>query len=257
MAGTAVLRGFIFVSIALSFMSLGCISENAMQVENASNLPGAEGGSGRQTAVLGQPTVAHELTGSPAIQNEGNARAEERKTTCSISFPGGAVHVRESKDVEFSVYTNEANADFTYECGTSSGRISDGGLVRMTILCQFNQSGTHEIRLFADGEPCAQKTIDVLPRAAPRGNCSIDGSSIVRDLQAYRYQMAVHFEGFSPADKLTWICDYTTATRTLGGDGAAGMPAMEIISCNYPEKPRKGYIEVYVGETLCGKVPTG
>lgn len=237
----------LFAAFLLLF---GCIAGQAKAAES----PSPEKADANGT--IGAPTVAHELTGSPMGDPLGGMYAKDPKITCSISFRDRLIYAGESLDVSFSVYSGEGSVDFSYECGSESGKISSGGLVKLDKLCLFPQPGAQAIRIFADGEVCTEKPVEVLPSQPQNGSCSIDASSVTRDLQAYYYEMKVDFEGFAPTDELRWVCDYTTATRMLGGDGAAGMPRSETISCNYPEKPRKDHIEVYVGETLCGTIST-
>ena len=246
--------GFL-ISLVLIFLFAGCVGEQANRSENTSGSADMENTPALKVGNSVPPTLAHELTGSPIGQEGADARPNMSEITCSIAFADGPIQVRESKDVHFSTYSGDASVNFTYECGSLSGKISDGGLVKMSLLCQFNQPGMNTIWLFADGKPCAQKTIDVLPNQG-KGTCFIDSSSIRKDLQAYHYEMLVRMEGFSPDDKLTWICDYTTATRTLGGDEIVGMPSSEMIFCDYPQMPRKDHIEIYVGGKFCGNVST-
>jgi hypothetical protein len=44
--------------------------------------------------------------------------------------------------------------------------------------------------------------------------------------------------------------------KKLSGDAALGMPRYDIIYCDYPETPRKGAIEVFVGGVACGNIST-
>ena len=176
--------------------------------------------------------------------------------TCSLTLNPSTINASGSTDVGFAVQS-EQNVVFTYNCGSDIREISSGGLTSGSRLCQFNTPGSVDVWIKADGVVCAQKTLTVQQPQVARA-CSIDPSSVKRDLSSYYYSMRVQFTGFSPQDKMVWVCDYTTATKTLGGDigGPVGMPLYSDIYCDFNGKPVKDTIDVSIGNVSCGSIST-
>lgn len=159
-------------------------------------------------------------------------------------------------DIGFAVQSKE-NVAFTFNCGSETLGISTGGLTSGSRICQFNTPGSVEVWIKADGVICAQKTLTVQASQTAK-TCYIDPASVKRDLANYYYDARVQFTGFSPDDKLVWICGRTTATHTLGGEigGPVGMPLYSDIYCDFNGRPTQDSIEVSIGNFSCGSIST-
>ncbi len=188
-------------------------------------------------------------------EQEVAAEEQEPKRTCSLTLTPDTISAGGSTDIGFSVWEEEQGPAFTYNCGEEILEISSGGLTTGSRLCQFNEVGEHMVWIKADGEICASAMLTVQEPVVDQ-SCYIEQSSIEKNLETYYYKATVHFEGFKPEDKLQWVCDYTTATKTLGGDEIFGMPLQETISCNYNSQPKLDYIEVSIAGVSCGKIST-
>lgn len=90
----------------------------------------------------------------------------------------------------------------------------------------------------------------------PKGKCSIDEASVERDFASHYYKFTVNFTGFAQNSTLQWVCDNTVAKERLAGTPALGMPLFEIVSCDFPAKPRKDFIAVSIDGVECGNVST-
>ncbi len=214
-----------------------------------------QAGNGQNAAL---PTAVQERTGTgvePAQQaasQAGNA-PQKAKTSCVLTLTPDTINAGDAADIGFSVYS-DGNTKFTYNCGGEVREISAGGLITGSRLCNFMQPGEQTVWIKAEGELCAQKTLTVKASGTAK-SCYINQSSVKKDLQAYSYEATVHFDGFAPGDKLVWICDRTTATKTLVGS-SAGMPRQETISCDYNGRPANDYITVSVAGIDCGRIST-
>lgn len=185
---------------------------------------------------------------------QANVTKQQVKNSCSLALYPESVAAGDSVEVSYTVYS-EGNTRFTYSCGDEVRRISEGGLTTGTGLCHFSNEGEQTVWIKADDEICAQKTLNVSKGSAKR-KCYIDTGSVQKNLQSYSYSATVYFDGFKPGDKLVWVCDYTTASKTLAGDPNAGMPRMEIISCDFNGRPLRDAIQVSVGNVSCGEIST-
>lgn len=244
----------VFALIAAALLLLGC----------AASQPGT-GEQGQQPAAGAQnpqekttPPQQKELTGT-GTQPESQPvetqvpPAQKKLYTCALTLSPETIQAGQSTDIGFSVSTKD-NVVFTYNCGDEVREISTGGLTGGSRLCQFNTAGTVQVWIKADGEVCAQKLLTVRPNVPSNANCSVNLTG--RNAESDYYEMRVDFTGFAPEENITWTCDYTTINRMIGGTAVVGMPLYEIISCDYSEKPRKDFIEVFVGGLKCGQVST-
>ena len=218
------------------------------------------------TGIPQQPAAQQQLPAQnpPAINartgaNVENASAQpqqQKQYACSLTLTPPTISPGSSTDIGFTVQSNE-NVKFTYNCGNETRGISTGGLITGSRLCQFDTLGNVDVWIKADGVVCAQKTLAVQqPQTAK--TCYINPSSVKRDLTNYYYSMRVQFSGFSPQDKLVWVCDYTTTTQALGGSlsGAVGMPLYSDIYCDFHSRPENSAIEVSIGNVSCGSIST-
>lgn len=226
--------------VIVSILLLGCISAPQQPAQPAQNPPSINARTG---ANVEPPTILPQEQ-TPA----------QKKYTCSLTLNPATIDAGSSTQIGFAVHS-DANPSFTYNCGDEIREISTGGLTTGFRLCQFNSPGNVEVWIKADGTTCAQQTLTV-QQAQIAKTCSIDQSSVQRDLTNYYYDAMVQFSGFSPQDELMWICDYTTATKKLGGGGAAGMPLYTNIYCDFTGQPVSGTIEVSIGNVSCGSIST-
>lgn|GEM_PF-1974425 len=216
------------------------------------NAPNTANPAAQQGNIANLPTLAHELTGTPASQ-EASALPSDLKVTCKVSVREGSYLVGDKVYVDISAYTGSSGVNFTYKCGERAGMLSSGGIVDNTIFCQFASAGNNTVEVLANGHVCAEKAVFILPA---RGTCFIDSASVKRDLSSYYYEATVYFDGFTTGDPLKWVCDYTTTTRTFTSDPVLGMPRSESIYCDFPSKPKRDAIYVYMGDVPCGEIST-
>jgi hypothetical protein len=201
------------------------------------------------------PPAINARTGAN-IENATTQPQQQKQFTCSLTLNPSTINLSGSTEVGFAVQS-EQKVVFTYNCGSDIREISSGGLTTGYRLCQFNTPGSVDVWIKADGVVCAQKTLTVQQPQVTK-TCYIDPSSVKRDLANYYYAMRVEFRGFSPQDKMVWICDYTTTTKTLGGDisGSVGMPLYSDIYCDFNGQPVKDTIDVSIGNVSCGSIST-
>lgn len=226
----------LIASVIISFMLLGCTSASQQQPPPSQN-----------TAAIDARTGANTVNATPLPP-------QQKQYTCALTLNPSTINAGSSTEVGFSVQSAQ-NVAFTYSCGNETRDISTGGLTSGSRLCQFGAPGSVEVWIKADGAICAQETLTVVqPQSAK--TCYINQSSVSRDLAGHHYAARVQFTGFSPQDKLVWICDRTTATHTLGGDGTYGMPLYSDIYCDFPGVPQMDSIDVSIGNVSCGSIST-
>lgn len=209
-----------------------------------------------QQQLAQNPPAIGERTGA-GVENAAAQPQPQAGRTCALTLNPSTIYAGSSTEVGFAVQSGQ-KVVFTYNCGKEILEISSGGLTTGYRLCQFDPPGSVDVWIKADGTVCAQKTLLVqqpVARQAAKA-CSIDQSSVKRDLASYYYEARVQFSGFAPEDEIVWVCDYTTTRQKLGGGGAMGMPLYSEIYCDFAGRPKNSTIEVSVGGVSCGGIST-
>ena len=230
----------------MSVMLLGCTGAPG---QPAAQQPGAQ-----QQSPAQNPPAINARTGANVENTTAAQPVQQKQYTCALTLSPSTIDAGSSTEVGFAVQSGQSVA-FTYNCGDEVRAISTGGLTSGSRLCQFNTPGSVDVWIKADGVVCAQKTL-VVQQPATAKTCSIDQSSVTRDLTNYIYDARVQFTGFSPTDELVWVCDRTTTRHTLGGNGALGMPLYSDIYCDFASQPVSGAITVSIGNVSCGSIST-
>lgn len=241
------------LSVLSMFLAFGCVV-----IQQPQPAQPVQGNQQPSQGNVQSPPAVNERTGAAVSPDETPKPPESlnnTQTTCALTLTPDIIFAGDSTEIGFSISTKGDTA-FTYNCGNETRGISTGGLTNGVRLCQFNDAGAQAVWIKADNEVCAQQMLTVKPRNLSPRNCNIDESSIVRNLQDYTYQATVNFDGFEPTDNLTWVCDFTTAKKTIGGDPVLGMPKYSIISCDYSSTPRKDNIDVSIAGVPCGSIST-
>ena len=232
----------------MSILLLGCTGVPQQPAAQQQQQPAAQ-----QQPVQNPPAI-NARTGTN-VENASAQPQQQTQYSCSLTLTPPAIYAGSSTEIGFAVQSNE-NVEFTYNCGNETRGISTGGLTTGSRLCQFDAPGTVDVWIKADGVICAQKELTVQQQPQAAKTCYIDPSSVKRDLANYYYEARVQFAGFTPQDKLAWVCDYTTTTQTLGGGSAIGMPLYSDIYCDFSGRPVKDTIDVSIGNVSCGSIST-
>lgn len=242
-------------ALVMSILLLGCAALPQQPAAQQQQVSAKQMPAQNPPAIAGRTGANVE---NPPVQPQPPPQ-QQKQYTCALTLAPPTINAGSSTEVGFSVQTKD-NVVFTYNCGNEIREISTGGLTTGFRLCQFDTPGSADVWIKADGVVCAQKTLTVLQPLAQQTakTCYIDPSSVKRDLAAYYYEARVQFSGFSPQDKMVWICDRMTATKALGGEigGPVGMPLYSDIYCDFGARPAKDAIEVSIGNVSCGSIPT-
>ena len=173
--------------------------------------------------------------------------------TCSLALEPATISAGQSVDVNYAVSTQDT-VNFTYDCGSGVQQISSGGLISGDRLCQYTQPGIYTLSIYADGTPCAQKILSVLPAPRQYGNENCTANLTSGDIYSHNYDVMVYFDGFQPTDNVTIVCDTTSFTKGIANSGVIGMARQMQLNCHYQQRPINDFIDVYVGGMLCGNV---
>jgi hypothetical protein len=117
------------------------------------------------------------------------------------------------------------------------------------------QGGLHLAVLQTEMELAGQVDAKQAGQAAAKagnGTCSLEGVYSLPWLGGRVYAWTVHFSGFSPGDKITWLCGNERMAWVIVNDSIWGMPAEEKLSCSLPDGA--GDISVSIGGVPCGTV---
>lgn len=240
------LSGVIVVDTKIMLMAAAFVSILLLGCAGIQQQPAAQ-----QQPAQNMPAIS-ERTGAN-VENPPAQPQQQTQYTCALTLTPSTIPAGSSTEVGFAVQSKESVV-FTYNCGSEIREISTGGLTSGSRLCQFDTPGNVDVWIKADGTVCAQKTLTVQQPQTAKA-CSIDQSSVKRDLANYYYEARVQFSGFSPQDVLVWVCDRTTVRHTLGG-GTAGMPLYSDIYCDFRSQPEKSEIVASIGDVQCGSIST-
>ena len=185
---------------------------------------------------------------SPPKQN-----ALEQQINCTLGVKQPVIVAGEQVGITLDSRFS-GSAKFDLICGNETRHLFTENSLVLETDCRFDTPGTQTISVKANGRECASAIVEVRKKAG--GACSIDGASIERDMASFYYKWKVDFDGFSDGDMLTWVCDSTVAKKRITSDPIWGMPRFEVLSCDFPSKPREDYINVSISGVPCGKVPT-
>lgn len=238
-------KSVLIVLIACALLIFGCTAS-----------PSPAQPAGNQQAAPSQPSATGQQPPAGSEQEPvANATAplqeQEQDYTCALSLSPATIYGGESTDVGFSVSAKSSHV-FTFNCGDEIREISTGGLTTGSRLCQFNTEGNVSVWIKADGRVCAMKTLTVLPRAQGR-SCNVSLTS--KDDSTHVYNFRVNFKGFEPSDNITWVCDFTTTTKGIGGS-KSGQWLYQDLSCDYVDVPRKDVIGISIAGVECGQIST-
>ena len=237
----------LIATVIISILLLGCTGSQQPAAQQQQP-PAAQ----QQPAQ--NPPAINARTGAN-VENTTAQPQQQKQYTCSLTLTPSTISAGSSTDIGFAVQSKESVV-FTYNCGSEIREIATGGLTGGSRLCQFNTPGNVDVWIKADGVVCAQKTLFVQQPQTTAKTCSIDPSSVKRDLTNYYYEARVQFSGFSSQDELVWVCDHTTTRQTLGGAGVMGMPLSIDIYCDFKGQPENSAIEVSIGNVSCGSIST-
>ena len=177
----------------------------------------------------------------------------EPRINCTLAVKQAAIVAGEQVDVTLaSRFSGSARFDFV--CGDEERHLIRENSLELETKCKFNTPGTQIISVKANGRECANATVEVRKKAG--GTCSIDNTSIERDLTAFYYKWTVYFDGFSDGDTLTWVCGNTVTKKKISSDPIWGMPRLDMLSCDFPGMPSAEYIDVSISGVPCGKIST-
>ena len=258
----------IMAAAVLSLLLLGCTGQQASSSQpNSAPSPNPQAPPSQHpkdvTPALNKTNAtaappAQQPNNTPQAPASNNTPAQPKKSyTCSLTLDPSTIQRGGTTEIGYSVYA-ESNVKFTYNCGNETLGISTGGLTAGSRLCEFYTPGEGTVWIKADGVVCAEKNLTVLQEGQSQAakKCWIDETTLDRGSQSYHYAVTVYYEGFSETDAMAWICDNTTATSVLGPGPFGGMSTMKRISCDYPQRPEKDYMEVSIGKTPCGRLST-
>ena len=226
-----------------ALLLFGCVSEpkpaSGMQGIVVQNAEGLLGNVQNQSSASQPATPAQNATGQPI--------------NCTLAVKQSVILAGEQVDISLgSHFTGSARFDLA--CGNETRSLISENTLALETKCKFDTPGAQTILVRANGQECASATVEVRKKAG--GNCSIDSTSIVRDLSSFYYKWTVRFDGFTDGDVLAWVCDNTVSKEKLSSDPIWGMPRLETLSCGFPGRPAQDYIHVSISGVQCGQVPT-
>jgi hypothetical protein len=227
--------------------------ENTTLVFNA---PSANGSNQNSTPSVYNPGTQERLGGAQNL-NVSAAPTTPTRITCSVTVSPQMAYQNAQVYEEVAVYS-DAPVNFTFNCGNQTKRASLGGLSGTANFCTFSQPGNQTIWVAANGNICANTTVDILPvavaTAAPAQVCTINPGSISYDLSRHIYSAIADFSGFGPSDILAWTCGSTVSTTSFVG--SPSMPSQAPVYCIFSSTPSSGEINVTMGGVSCGSIPT-
>jgi len=181
------------------------------------------------------------------------ANTEGPAINCTLAVKQSSIVVGEQVDIALnSSFAGRVRFDII--CGEETKYLISENTLTLETNCMFDTPGDYNVTVKANEHECASANVEVRKKA--NGTCSIDSASIERDLASFYYKWNVNFDGFSDGDVLTWVCDNTVAKKKISSDPVWGMPRFDILSCDFPGKPRGDEINVSIGGVPCGKVST-
>ena len=262
------MKFFILALIAAALLLFGCTNyiappaaspqnQSGQMVGNDRDSHGCIGSAGYTWCDVLQQCIRPWETNCTATVKEPVpvAQTEPKKQyTCSLTLTPATISAGQSTDVGFSVSTKD-NVVFTYDCGSEKREISTGGLTSGERLCDYAQPGTYIVSVFADGAPCASQTLTVQPKPEGQAGKSCSANLTTADVGSHYYELTAYFDGYSPSDNITWVCDdYHTFASGIETAGNLGISRQKTLTCHYTDAPMHNYIDVYVGGDLCSRV---
>jgi hypothetical protein len=148
------------------------------------------------------------------------------------------------------------NATSNQTGNTTPNQANNSNQNNSANTAQNTTNATNTLQNATDTTNTTQNSTDATNNTQGIGTCHVDQNSVTKDLQAYRYEVTVYFDGFHSGAKLVWVCDNSVVTATITEDPGFGMPRYQEIYCDFPGYPKSNIIPISVNNVSCGQIST-